>query len=148
MSKFNRALALVTGSAEDDAVVSLACDLARGSKGLVWLLYVIEVPRRLPVDAEISAETTHGEQTLQRMERLGKTLKCRVEGEILQARDIGAAIVQEAVGRNVDGIVAGMPYTERYGNPTLGETTPYILRHSPCQVVVYRNTQPAKRAGV
>ena len=148
MSKVNRALALVTGSAQDDAVVSLACDLARGSKGLVWLLYVIEVPRRLPVDAEIPAETTRGELTLQRMERLGKMLKCRVEGEILQARDIGAAIVREAVDRNVDVIVAGMPYTERYGSPTLGETTPYVLRHSPCPVVVYRDAQPATGARV
>lgn len=108
---------------------------------MVWLLYVIDVPRRLPVDAEIPAETARGEQALQRMENLGKQLKCRVEGEILQAREVGAAIIREALDREVDAIVFGIPYMERYGSPTLGETAPYILRHSPCAVVVHRAEQ-------
>jgi nucleotide-binding universal stress UspA family protein len=141
MTEVRSALALVDGSPQDGAVVGIACDLVRGARGIVWLLYVIDVPRRLPVDAEIPAETARGEQALQRMESLGKQLKCRVEGEILQAREVGAAIIREALDRGVDAIVFGIPYMERYGSPTLGETAPYILRHSPCAVVVHRDEQ-------
>ena len=143
MADIKRALALVTGTPMDKSVVSIACDLVRANKGKVWALYVIEVGRKLPVDAELPNETARGEHLLQRMEAFGHSLKCKVEGDILQARDIGAAVVQEAVDRQTDVIVAGMPYTERYGGPSLGEMVPYVLRHSPCRVVVYREQQPA-----
>ncbi len=143
MADIKRALALVTGTPMDKSVVSIACDLVRPYKGQVWALYVIEVGRKLPVDAELPNETARGEHLLQRMEAFGRSLKCKVEGDILQARDIGAAIVREAVDRETDVIVTGMPYTERYGSPSLGEMVPYVLRHSPCRVVVYREQQPA-----
>ena len=143
MADNKRALALVTGTPMDKAVVSIACDLVRPHKGQVWVLYVIEVGRKLPVDAELPNETARGEHLLQRMEAFGRSLRCRVEGDILQARDTGAAVVREAADRQTDVIVAGMPYTERYGSPSLGEMVPYVLRHSPCRVVVYREQQPA-----
>ena len=142
MAKIERALALVTGTPMDKAIVSLACDLVRPDRGRVWALYVIEVGLKLPVDAELPNETARGEHLLQRMEAYGKVLKCRVDGDILQARDTGAAIVREAADRQTDVIVAGMPYTERYGSPSLGEMVPYVLRHSHCRVVIYRDQQP------
>ena len=97
----------------------------------------------LPLDVELPNETARGEHVLQRMEAFGRSLKCKVEGDILQARDTGAAVVREAADRQTDVIVAGMPYTERYGSPSLGEMVPYVLRHSPCRVIVYREQQPA-----
>ena len=143
MANIERALALVTGTPMDKTVVSIACDLVRPHRGRVWALYVIEVGRKLPVDAELPNETARGEHLLQRMEAFGKSIKCRVDGDILQARDTGAAIVQEAIDRETDVIVAGMPYTEWYGSPSIGEMVPYVLRHSPCRVVVYREQQLA-----
>ncbi len=142
MNSVRNVLAVVDGSPQDETIVSIACDLTRHSRGSVWLLYVIDVPRRMPVDAEIPEETARGEQILQRMERLGKQLKCRVEGDLLQAREIGAAIVREAIDRNADSIIIGIPYMERYGSPTLGDTAPYLMRYSPCAVIVHRGPQP------
>lgn len=110
-----------------------------GRKGIVWVLYVIEMGRALPLDAEVPAKSSQAESVLQRMEKVGRSKRCRVEGELLQARHAGAAIVQEAVERDVDAIVAGVPYQERFGSPSLGETTPYLLKHSPCRVIVYRD---------
>ena len=142
MSNGRNVIALVTGSAEDDAVVSIACGLAGDGKGIVRLLYVIEVPRRLAVDAEVPAATARGELTLQRMEAVVRRSKRRVDGDLLQARDVGVAVLREAVDTEADAIVMGMPYTERYGSPTLGETAPDLVRKSPCAVIVYRGPQP------
>lgn len=142
MANIERVLALVTGTPMDKSVVSIACDLVRPCKGRVWALYVIEVGRKQPLDAELPNETARGEHLLQRMEAFGKSLKCKVEGDIVQARDTGAAIVREAAYRQADVIVAGMPYTERYGSPSLGDVVPYVLRHGHCRVVVYREQQP------
>ena len=139
----SRVLVPVDGSALDDDVVSLACEMVDHKKGTVWVLYVIEVARRLPLDAEVPVETARGEQVLQQLEALGKSKKCRIEGEILQARSVGPAIVQEAVDRDAELLIAGTPYQEHYGSPTLGDLVPYLLKRSPCRVLVYRGQQPA-----
>ncbi len=137
------ALVPVTGIPLDDEAVEMACDLVRPSKGTVLVLYVIAMPRSLPLDAEVPVETMRGEQVLQRMEEIGKIHKCRVEGEILQARGIGPATVREAEERRVDLLVTAMPYVEDYGTPALGELVPYLLKHSPCRVLVFREKQAA-----
>lgn len=128
----------VYGSEPDEDSLRLACKLAKESKGKVYVLYVIEVSRRLPLDADISSEVTRGEQILQRMEKLGKKYHCDIEAEILQARDAGPAVVQEAVQRDVDAVVVGLHYKRRYGTFSMGRTVPYILRNSPCPVLVWR----------
>lgn len=135
------ALVPVKGNIFDEDVVGLACSLVRPAKGLVRILYVIEVPRSLPLDAEVAVESLRGEQVLGRLEQLGKSYKCRVEGEILQARELGPAVVREAEDRKVDVVVTGVPYQESYGTPTVGELVPYLLKHSPCRVLVYREEQ-------
>jgi hypothetical protein len=135
------ALVPVQGTPLDDEVVSLACDLVRPSKGMVWVLYVIEIPRSLPLDAEIPAASVKGEMVLQRMERLGKSQKCKAEGEILQARAVGPAVVREAEERSVDMVMLGMPYQEVYGSPTLGDLAPYLLKHSSSRVLVMRDAR-------
>ena len=140
----SRVLVPVNGSALDDDVVSLACDLVDHKKGTVWVLYVIEVARRLPLDAEVAVETARGEQVLQHLEELGRSRKCKLDGEILQARNVGPAIVQEAIDRDAELLIAATDYQERYGSPTLGELVPYLLKRSPCRVLVYRGEQPAQ----
>ena len=139
----SRVLVAVSGSALDDDIVSLACEMVDHKKGTVWVLFVIEVARTLPLDAEVPVETARGEQVLQQLEALGKSKKCTIEGEILQARSVGAAVVQEAVDREAELLIAGTPYQEHYGSPTLGDLVPYLLKRSPCRVLVYRGAQPA-----
>ena len=139
----SRVLVPVDGSALDDDILSLACEMVDRKRSIVWVLYVIEVARALPLDAEVSVETARGEAVLQHLEQLGKSRRCRVEGEILQARNAGPAIVQEAVARDAELLIAGVDYQEHYGSPTLGELVPYLLKRSPCRVLVYRGAQPA-----
>ena len=48
----------VNGDWSDQEAVKLACDFAKISKGKVIVLYVIEMARNLPVDAEVNEATT------------------------------------------------------------------------------------------
>jgi nucleotide-binding universal stress UspA family protein len=136
------ALVPVTGSILDEFTVGLACDLVKPNKGTVHIVYVIEVPRQLPLDAEVPFESSRGERILVQMENIAKSHKCKVEGEILQARSLGPAVVGEASLRKADVVVIGSPYQEHFGAPTIGEVTPYVLKYSACHVVVYRDPQP------
>lgn len=134
----SRVLVPVCGVAADEDALMLACDMIRPVKGKVYVLYVIEVRRSLPLDADVEVENAKGEDVLQRMEHLGKKLRVNLEAEILRARDAGPAVVQEAVDRQVQAIVIGAPYRWHHGVFSLGHTAPYILRNAPCPVLLWR----------
>jgi nucleotide-binding universal stress UspA family protein len=134
----SRVLVPVCGVAADEDALALACDMIRPVKGKVYVLYVIEVRRSLPLDADVEAENAKGEDVLQRMENLGQKFHVDLEAEILRARDAGPAVVQEAVDREVQAIVIGAPYGWHHGVFSLGHTAPYILRNAPCPVLLWR----------
>lgn len=134
----SRVLVPVCGVKADESALALACDMIRPVKGKVYVLYVIEVRRSLPLDADVEAENARGEDVLQRMEKLGEKLHVDLEAEILRARDAGPAVVQEAVDRQVQAIVIGAPYRWHHGVFSLGHTAPYILRNAPCPVLLWR----------
>ena len=79
--------------------ITLACSIVKKNKGKVYAVHVIEVKRSLPLDAELSEEATNGEDVLLRAERVAAEADCKIEGELLQAREAGHAIVDEAMER-------------------------------------------------
>ena len=127
----------------DDEALRLAGEIAKVNKATVHALYVIEVKRDLPLDAEITQETFKAEKVLHHLEQLGRELKCPGEATLLQARDVGPAVVQEAMERGSELIVMQMPYKKRFGSFTLGDTIPYILKNAPCQVILCRDAMPS-----
>jgi nucleotide-binding universal stress UspA family protein len=99
---------------------------------------VIEVKRSLPLDADIESETEKGEKILDHAERIAAEADYEVETELLQAREVGPAIVDEAVERGVDLIIMGVNYKKRFGEWNLGSTVPYVLKNAPCRVLLWR----------
>ena len=135
----------VNGNGCDDDALRLASEIVKGNgKAKVYAVYVIQVGRDLPLDAEISEETSKAERVLNHLEHLGRELRCSVEATLLQARDVGPAIVQEAVEREAELIVMQMSYKRRFGSFSMGETAPYILKNAPCQVLLSREAMHAK----
>ena len=128
----------VDGSEASLDALALACVLAKRNKGRVYAVYVIEVARTLPLDAELTPEARHGEEILTRAEQVADSLDFEVSAEILQARDAGHAVVDEAIERTVDGIILGMSYKRPLGEFQMGRTAQYVLKNAPCQVIVSR----------
>jgi len=75
---------------------------------------------------------------LANVEKIAEVMDCQVETEILQARETGPAIVDEAVERGVDMIIMGLEYKKPFGEFDMGDTVPYILRNAPCRVLLWR----------
>ena len=132
-------LVAVRGDECDDEVVKLACELLNSRKRRLYIAYVIEVERALPVDAEIAPATAKGEEVLKHMEEVARAYKYKPEATMVQARQAGAAVVQEAVDKQVDTIVLGSSHRQRNGSFSLGDTVPYVLRHAPCRVIIWRD---------
>ena len=135
---FNRVLAVVTDDPSDINTVSRAADIVRDDRGRLYVIYVIKVQRALALDAEIEDQIARGEQVLHRSERLARLPRQDIDSQLLQARDIGPAVVHEAIVRDADAIVIGTSYPTDYGSFSLGNDIPYILEHAPCDVILWR----------
>ena len=140
---FNRILVPVAGTEADDEAIRLACRFARRVKGKIWAIYVITVKRSLPLDAEIEAETKKAEVILDRAQGVADEEDNEIATDLLQAREAGPSIIDEAVERNVDLILMGIRYKRTFGQFSLGSVVPYILENAPCRVILYhQNTAP------
>ena len=105
---FQKILVPVVGSAAAHEAVELACKMIdRRSKGLISIVHVIAVERTLPIDTELETEIQTAEGVLEAMEALAREYGCEAETDLLQARDVGQAIVDEAAVRKADLILLG-----------------------------------------
>ncbi|RLT36350.1 MAG: universal stress protein [Chloroflexi bacterium] len=131
-------LVAVDGSDASYGAVIAACDLAKRSKATVSVLYVIEVPRSVALDAALDAELQRGEEILAKAEHLAAERGIPVQADLIQARQAGHAVVDEAIDRGVDAIVLGVEYHRPLGQFTLGRLPLYVLEHAPTQVWLIR----------
>ena len=134
----SKILVPVAGNNTDEDAIHVACGVARRQKARIYVIYVIEVKRTLPLDAEVEPEIEKGERALDHAESVANAVDSSVDTELLQAREVGPAIVDEAVERGVDAIIMGVPYKKRFGEFTLGSSVDYVLKNSPCAVWICR----------
>lgn len=136
--EFKKVLVPVVGSEADEEAMKLACRLAKKDKGKVWAVSVVAIKRALPLDAEIDSEIRSAEDVLDSIESIAEEEDYEVETDVLQAREVGPAIVDEAVERGVDLILMGITYKRHFGQFSLGNVVPYVLKNSPCPVILYQ----------
>ena len=136
--EFHKILVPVIGSQADEEVIKLACRVAKKDKGEIRAVYIITMKRDLPLDAEIESEIQKAEDILNHIEAVAEEQNYRIDTDLLQAREAGLAIVDEAVEREVDLILMGISYKRRFGQFSLGSVAPYVLKNAPCRVILYR----------
>ena len=134
--EYHKILVPVAGSEADVEAMKLACQLARKDKGKIWAVYVITIKRTLPLEAEIESEMRTAEEILDHIERVAEEADYEVETDILQAREVGPAVVDEAAERKVDLIIIGFKQKKRFGQFSLGNVAPYVLKNAPCPVLL------------
>ena len=136
--EFKRILVPAAGTEADKEAMELACRLAKKDKGKVWAVCVVTVRRALPLDAEIEPEIQSAEGILDHIESVAEEQDYEIETDVLQAREAGPAIIDEAVERGVDLILMGIKYKRHFGQFSLGDVVPYVLKNAPCPVILYQ----------
>ena len=131
-------LVALDGSPAAASALAVTCEIAKRSHARVAALHVIEVPRSLPLDAELPAELERGEAIISEAEALGRRNDIQLEGRILQARNSGVAVVDEAAALGSDAIVIGLDYHRPYGKFELGPLAQYVLENAQAQVWLMR----------
>jgi nucleotide-binding universal stress UspA family protein len=143
---FRRALLALNGGPGDARIVRLAVDVAPTNAELV-AVHVVEIDWTLPLDADVAGSSEEAQRVLDGAEAIAEAGKVSLETVLLQARDVGAALVDEAVERAADLLVLGLPYRKRFGGDfAIGRTIPYVLKNAPCAVWVVREPIPEEGA--
>jgi nucleotide-binding universal stress UspA family protein len=138
MLEAKKVLVPVNGNETDAKIIDLAAQIAKRNKGRVYAIHVIEVSRTLPVDADLVEERQRADAILDSAEQSAARWGIEIETEILQARDIGTAIIEEAIESRADLIILGVPYRTASGEFDLGKTAAYVLKSAQCEVWLCR----------
>lgn len=133
----------INGGAGDPALVTLVAQAARGTKAELVAVHVVEIDWTLPLDADVAGRSEEAMRVLDVAEATAEAAGARIEPVLLQARDVGAAIVDEAAERGADLLVLPLPYRTRFGGDfAVGRTIPYALKNAPMAVWVVREAMP------
>ncbi len=119
-----------------EEMAATAVALAKERDAAVEALFVIRVPLALPLDAELLDAEEHAAASLAEARLLGEEHGVEVRTEVVKARSIGHAIVEEARSRDVDLIVLGSSPRWRRQSLFFSPTVDYVLRNAPCEVLV------------
>jgi nucleotide-binding universal stress UspA family protein len=139
MPAFKRAVLGLNGGPTDQLVVDLACEFARTLRTELIALHIVEVDWRHELSEEVPGANDVASAVLDMAEAIAERHRVQLRTELLQARDVGAALVDEASETGADLIVLGLPYRKRFGGDfDIGRTVPYVFQNAASSVIVVR----------
>jgi nucleotide-binding universal stress UspA family protein len=120
-----------------EEMVATAIALAKERGAEIEAITVVRVPRRFELEGELPPEVAaRVDSSLDEARALGLDYGVDVHGDVVRARSIGHAIVDEASRRNVDLIVLGSSPRWRRQSRFFSPTVDFVLRRAPCEVLV------------
>ena len=136
---YKRAVMGLNGGPTDKLVVRVGCEFAKGRDVELIALHVVEVDWRHALDEEISNGNEVASAALDMAEAIAEKYRVTLRTQLLQARDVGAALVDEAAELDADVMLLGLPYRKRFGGDfAIGSTIPYVFQNASCAVIVVR----------
>ena len=138
-AQFKRAVLGLNGGPTDRLVVKLGCDLARPYKAELIAIHVVEVDWSHELSDDLASTSETASAVLDMAEGYAEKYGTALQPELLQARDVGAAIVDEAAELGADLIILGLPFRKKFGGDfAIGRTVPYVFQNAHCGVLVAR----------
>lgn len=107
-----------------------------GSK--VTVVYVLEVPYSMPMDAPLEWREKIAEAALKRAEAISREYNLTVRLELVRARSIESALIRLAEGGSFDLIVVGAILEEVKHKIDFAYQAEKLLKDSPCRVIFCR----------
>ena len=142
MERMRRVLAPLNGGRGDARLLEAIGALCSGGATKIILVYVVEVPMKMPLDAEMPSQMDRGERVLEFAEAKlrSKLQNCDaiVLSELLQARSAGPAICDSADDHQVDLIVMATQNRVQHGSVIYGLSVEHVLKNAQAEVVVIR----------
>jgi len=88
-----RAVLSLNGGPTDELVIECGCKLARADKSELVAVYVVDVDWSHDLDDDLEDQREEASRALDLAEGMAEREKVSLESQLLQARDVGAALV-------------------------------------------------------
>ena len=125
-----------------EALVTLASALAAARQLELVMVYVVEVPMVLPLDASMPQLEAEANEALAQAQSVVPEPRPVVRTYRLRARKAGRGLVEAARQQGSRLLVIGAREGPNLSERVFGTNADYVLRHAPCEVVIAR---PAAR---
>ena len=136
-ARLRRVLVPLKLGAIGEEMVATAIALAKEQRATVEAITVVRVPREFALEGPLPADVAQRvEAGLEEARLLGDDNDVEVRTDVVRARSIGHAIVDEAQRRRVDLIVLGSGPRWRRQSRFFSPTVDHVLRNAPCEVLV------------
>jgi len=120
-----------------EEMVATAIALAKERGAQVEAITVVRVPRRYALEGALPPDVSaRVDASLEEARLLGEDHGVKVRTDVVRARSIGHAIVEEAALRGADLIVLGSSPRWRRQSRFFSPTVDFVLRRAPCEVLV------------
>jgi APA family basic amino acid/polyamine antiporter len=129
---------IAPGYASDEAM-DFACRLAAERRASIIAFTAIQVPLELPLDTYLPDDVAEANAQLDEARAIGASYGVRVIERIARTRNVGRAIVDEAIRRGSEVIVMAGPrrvQLQRGRRQIFGDAVDFVLRHAPCRVMI------------
>jgi APA family basic amino acid/polyamine antiporter len=120
-----------------EEMVATAIALAKERGAAIDAITVVRVPRKYELAGELPPDVAaRVAASLDEARALGLDHGVEVRADVVHARSIGHAIVEEAGRRHADLVVLGSSPRWRRQSRFFSPTVDFVLRHAPCEVLV------------
>ena len=137
VAEFERILVPMKLGDIGEEMVATAIALARERGAAIEAITVVRIPRKFELEGDLPPEVAaRVDASLDEARALGADHGVEVHGDVVRARSIGYAIVEEAERRQVDLIVLGSSPRWRRQSRFFSPTVDFVLRNAPCEVLV------------
>jgi APA family basic amino acid/polyamine antiporter len=137
VAEFERILVPMKLGDIGEEMVATAIALARERGAAIEAITVVRIPRKFELEGELPADVAaRVDASLDEARALGADHGVEVHGDVVRARSIGHAIVEEAERRSVDLIVLGSSPRWRRQSRFFSPTVDFVLRNASCEVLV------------
>jgi nucleotide-binding universal stress UspA family protein len=137
--EFRSILVPIAPGYPSDEAMDFACRLAAERRASIVAFTAIEVPLELPLDTELPEEVREANEQLDEARAIGESYGVNVIGRLARTRNIGRAIVDEAIRRHSEIIVMAGPRRVRLQlgkRQIFGDAVDFVLRHAPSRVMI------------
>jgi nucleotide-binding universal stress UspA family protein len=117
-------------------MMALAVKLARGEHSDLFVLYVIEVPRTLPPDAEMPEEERAALDALGAAETIANENNVTLRTETIKVRSTAEAVLEIAKRDKANLLILGSYLEGKYVGARLGTAIQEIAADAKCDVLI------------
>ncbi|MGE5582660.1 MAG: universal stress protein [Bacillota bacterium] len=139
--KYQNILIPTDGSKSNQEVIRFICSIQKVTGSNILVVFVIEVPRNLPLDANLPVKTEQAKEVLKEVANIAEEYQARVDTSIIYARSAEEAIIATADDHQCDVIAISQ---DDHRLSIFANKASTIYQKAKCSVWLFNNKSDSK----